>query len=294
MPSSAEAPAAGSDSRSASPQRQRGRGLGGFGSTRRIRPQLGRGGPITIDWQTDGKHYQYWARADAAGRFTIPNARPGAYTLYAFTDGVLGEFSRADVRVEAGKTTELGEMGGPRCAMAGNSGRSASPIAAPRNSATATITGSGGCTTSIPRSFPTTWISSSARATVGMTGITSSLRAPTARAAGRTPPGGSASTWTRRPTGTATLRLAICGARGGPVDAAVNGHSIGGTGELPESGVMHRDGIRSDALTERNLKFDAALLKPGENIIELTKHVRAWTDGVLYDYLRLELEEKGK
>ena len=36
---------------------------------------------ITIDWQTDGKHYQYWARADATGRFTIPNARPG--TLYA-------------------------------------------------------------------------------------------------------------------------------------------------------------------------------------------------------------------
>ena len=67
-------------------------------------------GPITIDWQTDGKHYQYWARADASGRFTIPNARPGAYTLYAFTDGVLGEFSRADVRVEAGKTTDLGDL----------------------------------------------------------------------------------------------------------------------------------------------------------------------------------------
>ena len=53
-------------------------------------------GPITIDWQTDGKHYQYWTRADAAGRFTIRNARPGVYTLYAFTDGVLGDFSRAD------------------------------------------------------------------------------------------------------------------------------------------------------------------------------------------------------
>ena len=38
----------------------------------------------------------------------IPNARPGTYTLYAFTDGVLGDFSRADVRVEAGKTTALG------------------------------------------------------------------------------------------------------------------------------------------------------------------------------------------
>ena len=72
----------------------------------------------------------------------------------------------------------------------------------------------------------------------------------------------------------------------------VNGRPIGSTGELPESGVMHRDGIRSDTLTERNLKFDAALLKPGENVIELTKHVRTWTDGVLYDYLRLELDSE--
>jgi rhamnogalacturonan endolyase len=55
---------------------------------------------------------------------------------------------------------------------------------------------------------------------------------------------------------------------------------------------MHRDGIRSDALTERNLKFDASLLKAGSNTIELTKHARTWTDGVLYDYLRLELDEK--
>ena len=55
---------------------------------------------------------------------------------------------------------------------------------------------------------------------------------------------------------------------------------------------MHRDGIRSDALTERNLKFDASLLKAGSKTIELTKHARTWTDGVLYDYLRLELDEK--
>ena len=91
--------------------------------------------------------------------------------------------------------------------------------------------------------------------------------------------------------GAATLRMAICGARGGPVDVALNGKPIGTTGELPESGVMHRDGIRSDSLTERDVKFDAGLLRPGENIIELTKHVRTWTDGVLYDYLRLELQE---
>ena len=83
------------DPGSASSRRDRGRGLGGAGARCPMRRNSASGGPITIDWQTDGKHYQYWARADAAGRFTIPNARPGVYTLYAFTDGVLGEFSRA-------------------------------------------------------------------------------------------------------------------------------------------------------------------------------------------------------
>jgi rhamnogalacturonan endolyase len=92
--------------------------------------------------------------------------------------------------------------------------------------------------------------------------------------------------------GTATLRLSICGARGGPVDLMLNGHAIGSTGELPESGVMHRDGIRATALTERNIRFDASLLKPGANVLELTKRARAWTDGVLYDYLRLEVNSE--
>ena len=38
----------------------------------------------------------------------------------------------------------------------------------------------------------------------------------------------------------------------------------------------------------RGLRFDAALLTAGTNIIELKKHVRSWVDGVLYDYLRLK------
>ena len=73
------------------------------------------------------------------------------------------------------------------------------------------------------------------------------------------------------------------------MDVAVNSVPVGGTGELPESGVMHRDGIRGVELY-RDIRFDAALLKPGQNSIELTKHARTWTDGVLYDYLRLKLD----
>jgi rhamnogalacturonan endolyase len=40
--------------------------------------------------------------------------------------------------------------------------------------------------------------------------------------------------------------------------------------------------------------FDASLLKAGENSIELTVPAGEVTSGVVYDYLRLELNEDAK
>jgi rhamnogalacturonan endolyase len=62
------------------------------------------------NWQFESKHYQYWTRADAHGGFTIPNVRPGTYTLYAFTTGAVGEFSQHDVIVRAGQSISLGAV----------------------------------------------------------------------------------------------------------------------------------------------------------------------------------------
>jgi rhamnogalacturonan endolyase len=83
------------------------------------------------------------------------------------------------------------------------------------------------------------------------------------------------------PGGTATLRLAICGSRGNSVDVMVNGKLIGGTGTLPNSGVMHRDGIRS-VESEVDLPFDSSLLVQGANEIELKTNANDWTQGVLF------------
>ena len=62
------------------------------------------------NWQFQGADYQYWTRAGADGRFTIPHVRPGAYTLYAFTSGAVGEFSRTGVAVRAGSRQPLGTL----------------------------------------------------------------------------------------------------------------------------------------------------------------------------------------
>jgi len=54
------------------------------------------------NWQFESRHYQYWTRADEAGHFTIPAIRPGAYTLYAFTEGAVGEYLQEHVDVTVG------------------------------------------------------------------------------------------------------------------------------------------------------------------------------------------------
>ena len=246
-------------------------------------------GPMTIDWQTDGKHYQYWARADANGRFVIPHARPGTYTLYAFADGVLGEFSRISVRIDAGKITDLGELTWVPLRY----GRQLWEIGVPNRTAGEFRHGDHywqwGLYNVYPQEFP-----NGVDFIVGKSDWHKDwnyAQPPIPDGKG----GWKDSTWRirfdrdRAAQGIATLRMAICGARGGPVDVAVNGSPVGGTGELPESGVMHRDGIRGVEIY-RDIRFDAALLKPGQNTIELTKRARTWTDGVLYDYLRLELK----
>jgi rhamnogalacturonan endolyase len=45
---------------------------------------------------------------------------------------------------------------------------------------------------------------------------------------------------------------------------------------------------------ERTVPFDATLLKAGTNVLKLTNTGRNWTEGVLYDYLRLELDESAR
>jgi len=64
----------------------------------------------SVDWQFDSVHYEYWVRAAADGSFAIQNIRPGTYTLHAFTDGEMGEYTNIGVVVTAGATNVLGDL----------------------------------------------------------------------------------------------------------------------------------------------------------------------------------------
>jgi rhamnogalacturonan endolyase len=243
-------------------------------------PGVGSGQLEIFDWQTDGKHYQYWARADASGRFDIRNARPGSYVLYAYTDGVLGEFSQADMLISAGESVDLGRLIWKPVRF----GRQLWEIGIPNRSAEEFRHGDHYWQWGLPQLYPQEF-PNDVDFVIGKSDYHRDWNyAQPPRPDGKS--GWKATTWKIE---FEQKQLA----RGGPVDISVNGKPIGSTGELPESGVMHRDGIRGKEIY-RDLRFDAALLTTGINVIELKKAARSWVDGVLYDYLRLELDDSGK
>jgi len=241
----------------------------------------------TISWQLDGKHYEYWVHAAADGSFAIPAARAGNYVLYAFDDGILGEFSKANVTVTSGRTVDLGRLTWTPVRY----GRQVWEIGRPDRSAAEFRHGdhywTWGLYNKYPQEFP-----NDVNFIVGKSNPAKDWNYA------QPPVKGEDGTWhgttwrvtfhqDHAGTGKAVLRLAVCGSRGNSLEVAVNGKTIG-LSDLPNSGVMHRDGIRAIE-TEEDYPFDAALLTAGENHIELTTHAKDWTDGVLYDYLRLEV-----
>ncbi|HVU39350.1 MAG TPA: polysaccharide lyase family protein, partial [Opitutales bacterium] len=92
--------------------------------------------------------------------------------------------------------------------------------------------------------------------------------------------------------GTATLRAAFSGTGVRAVDVKVNGESVGQLGPLPQDSTLSNLGNGIQGIWHENeLAFDASKLKPGKNTLTLTVPAGALTAGVIYDYLRLELDQ---
>lgn len=66
--------------------------------------------PPGSDWTAQGKGYEFWTKADAEGRFTIPKVRPGTYDLYAVGADQPEQFEKDGVTVSAGRTNDLNEL----------------------------------------------------------------------------------------------------------------------------------------------------------------------------------------
>jgi rhamnogalacturonan endolyase len=93
-------------------------------------------------------------------------------------------------------------------------------------------------------------------------------------------------------SGVAILRMAICGVGTRELSVSVNDHPAGTVTGLMYNATINRDGI-GGSWGEHDIKFDAALMHAGANVVKLTIPAGGLTSGIMYDYLRLELAPSG-
>ena len=258
------------------------------------------GRSLRVGWQTDAKHYQFWVASDAAdGRFTIPKVSPGTYTLYALADGVLGEYRRADVVVRAGETLDLGALDwtpvrhGRQLWEIGVADRTARELAGgdryfePDIALQYAALFPDDVDFTIGESrFGEDWFYAHVPHAAAAEAQAAAPRGGAAR--GRATPSTIRFRLAEAPAGTAVLRLAVSGTGTPAVDVAANGEAVGSVALGPNDGVIARHQIQG-LWYERELRFDAAALRAGENVRTLTVPAGPVTAGVVYDYLRLEL-----
>ena len=253
-----------------------------------------------IDWQGDAKHYEFWAHADAQGRFTLPNVRPGPYTLRAFADGVLGEYAKTGITVEPGRPIDLGKL--PWTPV--RRGKQLWEIGIPNRTGSEFLKGDDynhdGMALLYAKLFP-----NDVNYIVGKSDFRKDWyfehipqsEDPNARAGmfGSGGGNGRATPWSitfdlpNAPRGKATLRVAIAGGGARQIDLTMNGQPAGKIERLPDSGISH-NGILG-IWREHEVPLDTSLMKAGTNVLKLIMPAGPVNQGVIYDYLRLELEE---
>jgi rhamnogalacturonan endolyase len=277
-----------------------------------------------ITWDHDGNYYEFWNDGAEDGTFTITNAYPGTYTLHAFADGVLGEFARANVTVQAGRTVDLGKIEWKPVRY----GVQLWDIGYPDRTASKFFKGDGAnywrwgwdfrysllfpndITYTIGKSdYRKDWFFEQVPHVENRDWLNPEAKDPANQPFGwvKTLPTGSpdpwrawghgrATTWTikfnllRPVRGVATLRLALAGADGGGgLSVAVNGKNVGAVQPIGTNAMRYN--TATGIWQEQDLKFDATVMKWGENEMQLTVPAGDLTTGVVYDYLRLELDE---
>jgi rhamnogalacturonan endolyase len=256
----------------------------------------GGGLPRRVDWQTDAKNYEFWVRANDDGTFAIPNVRAGTYSLHAIADGVLGDLTVTNIRVASGKNQALGNLDWRPVRF----GRQLWDIGIPNRSGSEFFKGDEyfhwGWYLQYPKLFPY-----DVKYVIGQSDYRKDwffeqvpYNDDPNNVTGRG--NGSMTTWTvsfslpAAPHGKATLRLPICGVGTRTLTVYLNDHVIGNVTNLTYNATLNRDGI-GGYWQEHNLAFDASLMKAGTNLLELSIPAGGLMNGIIYDYLRLELDE---
>ena len=109
---------------------------------------------------------------------------------------------------------------------------------------------------------------------------------------------GRATTWTvkfnmaKASQGTAVLRIALAGADGTTLAIGVNGQTVGTIRPVATNALRYN--TNKGVWNQYIVKFDASLMKAGANEMTFTVPAGDVTTGVVWDYLRLELNDGSK
>jgi rhamnogalacturonan endolyase len=263
----------------------------------------GAGTPRPVDWQTDAKHYQFWVRGDQQGNFSIPNVRAGHYTLHAFADGVLGEYAKAGITIEPGRSIDLGPLSWTPVRR----GQQLWEVGIPNRNGSEFFKGDAYADPEIALSYATLF-PNDVKYVIGKSDFRKDWffqhvphnEDPNARAEpffgvrskGRATPFAITFDLPTAPRGKATLRLAICGTGARALEVTVNDQPAGKVERLIGDGALARHSIQG-IWYERELSFDASLLKKGTNVLTLIVPAGPVNNGIIYDYVRLELDDSG-
>jgi rhamnogalacturonan endolyase len=261
----------------------------------RLRVGLIPPGEADGSWQTDAKNYQFWTYAQADGSFSLKDVRPGKYALHALADGVFGEFSGQTVIVESGKPIDLGAV----IWWPLRYGRQLWEIGIPNRNGTEFFGGDHynrwGMYLLYAKLFP-----GDVQYWVGKSNYRKDWyyeQVPNAAHNGNgSSMNGGDTIWTihfeseGNLHGSAILRVGLSGVGARHVFVTVNGHEAGDLAPLQYNATINRDGIQG-VWTEHDVRFSASLLKQGSNVLELKVPAGSVMAGVIYDYLRLELDQ---
>ena len=243
------------------------------------------------DWQQQSRGYQFWVHAEADGTFTIPHVRTGSYTLYAFVNGIMGEFRHDGVAVNAGDVMDLGNLSW----QPPHFGRTLWQIGTPDRTAKEFRHGDDyrqwGLWKKYPEEFP-----NDVNFIIGQ----SRERTDWNYAQVNVQKDGKwvGTTWKVQfdlpqapKSGTATLRLALASAQNAKLAIAINGVGIDRYITRADN-AMIRAGIHGQYHL-RDIPFNATLLKSGRNVLTLQQEAGGNAQKtVMYDCLRLELDEQ--
>jgi len=285
--------------------------------------QLRAGNGKTVTWAHDGNYYQFWTDGAEDGRFTIANVRPGSYTLHAFADGVLGEYAKADITVEPGKKIDLGKLEWQPVRY----GRQIWEIGYPDRTGDKFYKGDGAnywlwgwplrygdlfpndITYTIGKSdYHKDWFFEEVPHSTTDAWKNPAAKDPLNQRFGwvNNPVGdqdmwrewgrGRDTTWTVKFTiakatkGEAILRVALAGADGaGGLEIGVNGKSVGTIHPVATNALRYN--TDKGVWYQYTQSFKAELLKAGENSVTFTVPAGDVTTGVVWDYVRLELND---